>query len=414
MGTQISLSAALRADYHDRIGTVGLAPRLGVVFQPTPTQALRLTYGRGYTTPAPPDFFADIQVAQDLGGLPYEVRISGIPPDGGYYFNRDCGGLCMRSPFATDPAAFLPIDATAYWDSAVAIVYQADSVDLSGIPAPNASEVGSVLRIYDFQDSDALPTLVSEASVTDYPTEKRETTDAIELGYKAALGSRWSVSADVAYSYTRNFFGASGDGTPNVYLDEASLVAYLTPYLGGDAAAAAQIAQGMTYIPLGIVTPANAADPTALLNLRHQGGSFSRVGVDIDISYLLSDGLTISGNYSWVNRDSIGSAGGSDMAVLSAPKNKGALAVSYRPPTRWWGVWAQGVAVETYPVKSGVFEGTIPGYAVLNIGVTAALPARRGLSLSVTATNILDNVHQEYVGAPAIGRLVVMRVRAEF
>jgi hypothetical protein len=55
------------------------------------------------------------------------------------------------------------------------------------------------------------------------------------------------------------------------------------------------------------------------------------------------------------------------MAVLSAPKNKGALAVSYRPPTSWWGL-GTGVAVETYPVKSGVFERTIPGYAVMNLG----------------------------------------------
>ncbi len=410
---QITLSAALRADYHDRIGTVGIAPRLGIVYQPTPTQALRLTYGRGYSTPTPPDFFADIQVADDLGGLPYAIQISGIPP-GGYQFNRDCGGLCMRSPFAADPAAFQPIDAAAYWDTAVGILAAQGGPDLSGIPAPTAADVGSVLRALDLQAEAFDPTPVDPASITDYPTETRETTDAIELGYKAALGSRWNVAADVAYSHTKNFFGASVIGTPNVFLDEASLAAYLTPYLGGDADLALQVAQGMTQIPLGVITPANAADPTALLNLRHQGGSFSRVGVDVEVSYLLTGGLTISGNYSWVNRDSIGSAGGSDMAVLSAPRNKGALAVSYRPPTSWWGIWAQGVAVETYPVKSGVFEGTIPGYAVVNLGATMQVPMQRDISLAVTASNLFDEVHQEYVGAPAIGRLVTMRVQAAF
>ena len=102
------------------------------------------------------------------------------------------------------------------------------------------------------------------------------------------------------------------------------------------------------------------------------------------------------------------------MAVLSAPKNKGALAVSYRPPASWWGVWAQGVAVETYPVKSGVFEGTIPGYAVMNLGATMQLPMQRDISLAVTASNLFDEVHQEYVGAPAIGRLITMRVQAQF
>jgi len=222
------------------------------------------------------------------------------------------------------------------------------------------------------------------------------------------------VSADVAYSWTQDFFGASMIGTPNVFLEESQLAAYLTPYLGGDADLAAQIAAGMTGIPLGVITPANAADPTALLSLRHQGGSFSRIGVDLEVGYLLGQGLTVTGNYSWVNRDSIGSAGGSDQSVLSAPRNKGALALSYRPVGSWWGVWAQGLAVETYPVKSGVYQGTIPGYGVVNFGATVRPPSRPELSVTLTATNLFDHLHQEYVGAPAIGRLITMRVQAEF
>jgi len=383
------------------------------VYQPTPTQAIRLTYGRGYTTPTPPDFFAYVQFLDDLDGLPYALVFSGIPP-GGYQFRRDCGGLCMRSPFASNPAAFQPIDAAAYWNDAVDIVYEQShgAIDLHSIPAPTSAEVGSVLRSLNPQDGAFSPTPTDPASITDYPTETRETTDALELGYKAALGGRWSVGADVAYSYTRNFFGAASIGTPNVMLDRDQVAAYLTPYVG--TATAAALADQMTMIPLGIVTPSNAADPTAILNLRHQGGSFSRVGVDVDVGYLVASGLTITGNYSWVNRDSIGSAGGSDMAVLSAPRNKGALAVRYHAPTGWWGVWAQGVAVETYPVKSGVFQGTIPGYAVMNLGATMQVPGRREISLAVTATNLFNHVHQEYIGAPAIGRLVTARVQAEF
>ncbi|HQR17532.1 MAG TPA: TonB-dependent receptor [Gemmatimonadales bacterium] len=415
LGTRFELSAALRADYHDVIGTVALAPRLALVYQPTPMQAFRLTYGRGYTTPSPTDFFADIQVADDLEGLPFQVQISGIPP-GGYQFARNCGGLCMRSPFDPDRSALQPIDATAYWDAAVEILYQQTdgAVDLRGIPAPTSAEVGSTLKRLDPAAGGFDPAPVDPATIQDYPTEGRETTDAIELGYKAALGSKWSVAADVAYSYTQNFFTASYIGTPNVFLDEAQLAAYLTPMFGGDAAMAAQVAAGMSGIPLGVVNPVNAADPSALLMLRRQGGSFSRVGVDLEVGYLLADGLTVTGNYSWVNRDSIGRAGGSDMAVLSAPRNKGALAVRYRPREGWWGLWAQGLAVEGYPVKSGWYKGNIPSYAVVNLGAQVALPSDRGITLAVTATNLFDNVHQEYVGAPGIGRLVMVRLQAEF
>ncbi len=406
MSEKIGISAALRADYHDRIGTVGLAPRLGVVYQPTPTQALRLTYGRGYTTPAPPDFFADIQV--DTSAF-FPAFISGVPP-GGYQFRRDCGGLCMRSPFyVPDPAAFQPVDATPYWG----VMDLMTGGALTGIPAPTSAEVASVLRLYNEALGRFDPVPIDPATIIDYATETRETTDALEAGYKAAFGSHWNVALDVAYSWTQDFFGSSYFGTPGVFLDYNELEAYLTPYVGADSAA--KLAEAVYDAgPVGVVTPTNSADPTGLLKLRHQGGSFSRVGVDIEVSYLLADGLAVTGNYSWVNRDSIGSAGGSDQAVLSAPKNKGALAVSYRPVGSWWGVWAQGLAVETYPVKSGVFQGTVPGYVVLNLGASVRLPTHQGISLALTATNLFNNVHQEYVGAPAIGRLMVARLQAEF
>jgi outer membrane receptor protein involved in Fe transport len=65
-------------------------------------------------------------------------------------------------------------------------------------------------------------------------------------------------------------------------------------------------------------------------------------------------------------------------------------------------------------VKSGVFQGTIPGYALLNLGASMQLPMRREISLAVTATNLFDSAHQEYVGAPAIGRLITMRLQADF
>jgi len=414
LSTQIRATAALRGDYHDRIGNVALAPRLGVVYQPTPTQAIRLTYGRGYSTPSPTDFFADIQVADNLDGLPFQVQISGIPP-GGYQFRRDCGGLCMRTPFSSDPAAFVPIDASAYWDQAVGILYAASggTVDLSGIPAPTSTEVGSVLRRLDLAKERFDPRRIDPASVEDYPTEGRETTDAIELGYKAVLGDRWTVGADVAWSHTRNFFTASYIGTPNVFLDDAQLAAYLAPYLGGDTEQAAALAAAMGSIPLGVITPENAQDPNALLNLRRQGGSFSRVGVDVSVSYDITEGFSATGNYSWVNRDSIGSAGGSDEAVLSAPTSKGAIALAYHPVSRRWSAWVQGLGVNTYPVKSGVYEGVIPGYGLVNLGGTYRLPTRQRVALALTVNNLFDKVHQEYVGAPAIGRLIVLRVQTE-
>jgi iron complex outermembrane receptor protein len=284
--------------------------------------------------------------------------------------------------------------------------------DLSGIPAPTAAEVGSYLAALDPFAETPTFTPVNPQDVEDYDPEGRSTTDAFEFGYKALLGSRLRVGVDFAVSFVRDFFGPGVVGTPNAFLESVSLEAYLTQFMSP--AEAAAIADGLDGIPLGVVNPVNSPDPNDILIVRHQGGEFTRVGVDVDLEYAVSSRLTVVGTYSWVNRDSIGSAGGSDEAVLSAPRNKGALSVTYRNRVAGWSVWGQGVAVESYPVQSGRFSGRIPSYAVVGVGGEVRLARRPEMDLALTATNVFDNRHQEYIGAPELGRLLVLRLRARF
>jgi iron complex outermembrane receptor protein len=404
LGPRFGLSAALRGDYHDRIDGVGLSPRLGLVFQPSETQALRVTYGRGFATPDANDLFADLFVPDaTLNPLGYDVRVSGMPREG-YRFSRECGGLCMRSPLTSNPEALRPSDATGLWPVAVEFLQSQGGPDLSGIPAPGATDVGSYLAGADG--------VVDPAEVVDYDPESRSTTDAFEVGYKALLGERLRIGADFAVSHVRNFFGPGVVGTPLAFLEAESLETYLAQFMSPGEAAA--LAAEISSIPLGVVNPVNAPDPNDLLYLRHQGGEFTRIGVDIDLEYSLSNRLTVGGTYSWVNRDSIGSAGGSDEAVLSAPRNKGALRINYRDYAAGWSVWGQAVAVESYPVQSGQFSGRIPSYAVLDLGGEVRLTRRPVVGLALTVTNALDNRHQEYIGAPEIGRLLVVRLRTQF
>ncbi|HET9294684.1 MAG TPA: TonB-dependent receptor, partial [Gemmatimonadales bacterium] len=398
LSRQLELSAALRGDYHDRIDGVGVSPRLGLVFKPSETQALRVTYGRGFATPDANDLFADLFVETAAW---YDVRVSGMPREG-YQFSRDCGGLCMRSPMTTNPDSLRSSDASGLWPAAVQLILDSLGQDLSGIPAPTATDVGSYLATLDG--------LVDPAEIEDYDPERRSTTDALELGYKALLGDRFRVGVDFTVSFVHDFFGPGVVGTPFAFLESSSLEAYLAQFM--PAADAAVLADTLSQIPLGVVNPLNSPDPNDVLILRHQGGEFTRLGVDLDLEYALSDRLTIGGTYSWVNRDSIGSAGGSDEAVLSAPRNKGALSATYRNRVAGWSVWGQGVAVESYPVQSGRFTGRIPSYAVLDLGGEVRVARRPELGLALSVTNLFDNRHQEYIGAPEIGRLLVARLRA--
>ena len=88
------------------------SPRIAFVWRPSALHSFRATFNRAFTTPANYQFFAD-EFLQPLNpGLPYELRLLGVP-DEGFRFERSCsggtGGLCMRTPFA--PGAFVAADA---------------------------------------------------------------------------------------------------------------------------------------------------------------------------------------------------------------------------------------------------------------------------------------------------------------
>lgn len=72
----------------------------------------------------------------------------------------------------------------------------------------------------------------------------------------------------------------------------------------------------------------------------------------------------------------------------------------------------RGRAVSGFPVQSGVQVGRVEAYLIVDSGVSCVVSRNPALTLSLTASNLLDNRHQEFVGAPAIGRLVLVRLRA--
>jgi len=73
-----------------------------------------------------------------------------------------------------------------------------------------------------------------------------------------------------------------------------------------------------------------------------------------------------------------------------------------------------GRAIESFPVSSGDYIGRVPGYVVFDATAGVRLPVRQNLRLQVTAYNVLDNRHQEFVGAPVIGRLLLTELHVSF
>ncbi len=64
--------------------------------------------------------------------------------------------------------------------------------------------------------------------------------------------------------------------------------------------------------------------------------------------------------------------------------------------------------------RSGVFAGTVDAYHVLDVTTGYQLPFQPNARLELTVYNALNNRHREFVGAPELGRLALVRVRYDF
>jgi iron complex outermembrane receptor protein len=71
---------------------------------------------------------------------------------------------------------------------------------------------------------------------------------------------------------------------------------------------------------------------------------------------------------------------------------------------------ATGNYVEGFRVETGPYVGNVDSYFLLDLSAGYDFPTVPGLRLEVTAKNVLDNEHREFVGAPAIGLLVLGRM----
>jgi outer membrane receptor protein involved in Fe transport len=104
---------------------------------------------------------------------------------------------------------------------------------------------------------------------------------------------------------------------------------------------------------------------------------------------------------------------GIDDIALNAPRHKGSASVRYRTADGF-SAELRGRHVTRFDVKSGVFEGTVDPYTIVDVNVDYPLPFLSRAKVTATALNLLDNRHREIVGAPQIGRMVYLRVTHAF
>jgi len=418
--------AAARLDNNNRIDGNVFSPRVALVFKPEPDQNFRLTFNRAFTTPTNFSLFLDLPSGTiPLGPLgTYRVVALGVPKDG-FKFRRDCNGnLCMRTPLAAvpgtaaDPTQYLEADATLRWRSALALVIAQNPAlaALAGLPAPTKAQVGTQLALLDPTTKKFAP--VNPSDVKDIDGLKPSLVNALEGGYKGVIGGRMQVSVDVWHENRRNFVGPSLVETPNVFLDSATTARYLGAALPAPNAQA--VAGAMSKIPLGTVSPdnklTNTPGPDIIVTYRNYG-KLNVMGADLASELLLDRGYSVAGNYSWVNKDlfSKTEVGGLSDVTLNAPANKAMLALRYNNNTAQpYGWEIRGRYVAGFPVESGVYNGSVATYTLLDANLAFRVPSTKDLTLNINGQNLLDKKHQEFVGVPALGRFFMTQLRYSF
>ena len=432
----LDLVTAIRVDDHSRLSDPNISPRAALVFSPAEEQSFRLTYNRAFATPSSTNLFLDIVANRDiLGGalaplgVQYPVRARGVP-QAGYGFSQACPGgfmsYCMHTPVVQGA---IPANAALLWDALVDALAGADPV--LGLVAPLLKspgahpadpEIGTFVGILNTATQNFDPVTSSLAAV---PALVPTINNTYEVGYKGLIANRFSFSADVYSANVENFVGPLRTITPNVFLEPQSALAFvlnrLAPLIQGGLITQEQVAALVTQVasvPLGTIKPDGAGSHDLLVTYRNYG-EISYWGADLAARFLVSDMVQLDGNYSFQSEDCFdfeedGSCVGSQDIALNAPNHKGSFGLTIDDRSAGYTLGARVRFNAGFPMNSGVYLGEVDGYQVVDASVGYQLPFQPGAHVSLTANNILNNMHREFVGAPEIGRMLLLRLRYDF
>ena len=238
---------------------------------------------------------------------------------------------------------------------------------------------------------------------------------------------------DVWHENRKNFVGPLIVETPNVFLDAATLGPFLAAKLAAIGLAPAQIAVlaptvagalggvsggsgAAVGVPLGVVnfneTLSSGSD--VIVTYRNFG-NLNLWGSDVGAEYLIYGPWSVQGTYSYVNKKlwPRSEVGGVQDISLNAPANKHSLALNYRDETRGFTGELRERHVEGYRALSFI-DGEINSYTLVDANISVRPSFLNGVMWSLSATNLLDKKHQEFVQGGIIGRLVMTRLQVTF
>lgn len=466
ISNRLKLTLALRGDINNIVPDLHLSPRVALVLKPTPSSSLRATYNRSLSSPLSTDYLLNLVVAS-IG--PLTVRARGGAT--GFTFERNPNYLALGAPTSLVASSMLP--GMEGYPTPVGIdtgfLYGLIYDGLTKIPddelARMLAEAGlnippqllpllkqelnpEVTPVQGFSSGVLglvnLSTLELKLNpelnnLQDTEPIKPTITQSWEIGYKGIIRDHILFTLDGYYGRRKNFTGPLQIKTPFVLVP--NLKQDLIQDISAGLAANSGIANALGLVGL---TPQLAAEllvniaggdlpdnetPVAIVqpNENNNGvgnfpelmltfpnfGSIRYFGMDVSTQIIASEKLMFFGNASWVSDDyfdhtEINEESEDLELALNAPGFKFKIGGQYQRKNGF-SFMASGRFTKGFPVISGQYVGNVPSYTVLDVGIGYAIH-KAGFRADLGINNLFNSDHREFVGAPRLGRIAIIRL----
>ena len=314
---------------------------------------------------------------------------------------------------------------------------------------PGLQNTAAILNT-ETQDFDPIPDLAN--AVTDIQKLGQTITETFELGYKGVIKNKLILAADVYQTRIKNFVSPLRIETPNVFLAPSPLQEALTDALienlkdpanlslaiaiglldqlnepefglvgNGNGTGVDELAQlfaaNAALIPFGTIVPEQASDPTAVIVASRNFGHITLYGADLSFAYYPNEIWTLTGNYSYVNKDLFPNLDNIGDIALNAPRHKFNIGIDCQLPNTSLTIRGTLSYRGGFPMQSGIYVGNVDSHTILDLNLTYQLPLSNDhftTSLNLNASNVLNQGYRSFVGSPWIGRLITSSLNVRF
>lgn len=469
LSEKINLVGALRADKHTFVKDVFLSPRAAIVYKPTKTQSLRLTYNRAFSSPSPLNMSLDIL----SGTLPTLIDVRGSGNRNGINFSYDDAGLPqyrLSKLFTNDPSQFHNLGSNSVTNSVYEFVLgrlatgfkeiieerglgnvvtpeTVDAIVANVIPH-NLEGINHLLKDFTTIASNPFGPTRDPKTVKNLAPVRNSVTSTIEAGYKGIIKDKFAVTLDVYQTRITDFVSPLRVETPNVFLDPTTLANVIGTGITANGAKpenafytfilnsfldTAQVVQGIqidgnsngngleelttllvkanAQVPFGTVTPTSTNDPSILLTYKNFG-DVTLYGAEFGLNYYANENLKLGGTVAWVSDEEFETEG--QVIALNAPQYKAGLTANWSLPKPGLDVGVRYRWQDAFPVNSGVYVGTVQAMNIIDLNLGYTLPFSKNTQLALSIQNLLDNQVAQFVGAPQIGRFTMFQISHTF